>query len=134
MEIQLKIIGFLLIGLSLVHIGFPRKFQWKKEFKNISLINTQMMYVHTFFVALVVFLIGVLCLTSANELIETQLGQKISLGLGIFWGVRLLFQFFVYSSKLWKGKLFETFIHVLFSVFWFYLMLIFLRIYFYSIF
>ena len=57
-----------------------------------------MMTVHTFFIALIVFLMGLLCLTSSNELIETNLGKKISLGLGIFWTVRLFIQFFGYSS------------------------------------
>ncbi len=130
MEIQLKFIGLLLIFLSLIHIYFTKKFNWKINLKSMSLINQQMMYVHTFFVALVVFLIGILCLTSSSELVETKLGQKISLGLGIFWGIRLLFQFFVYSSKLWKGKQFETLVHILFSIFWFYLTFVFLKIYF----
>lgn len=130
MEIQLKIIGFLLIGLSLIHFGFPKKFDWEIEFKKVSLVNKQMMYVHTFFIGLVIFMIGILCLTASKELVETHLGKKIALGLGVFWAIRLLFQFFVYSSKLWKGKLFETIIHVLFSALWFYLTFIFLKIYF----
>ncbi len=131
MEIHLKIIGVLLILLSLIHIGFPKKFNWKQEFENVSLINIQMMYIHTFFIALVIFMIGFLCLTSSKELVETLLGQKICFGLGIFWVIRLLFQFFGYSSKLWKGKTFETSMHILFSFFWFYLTFIFFNIYFY---
>jgi hypothetical protein len=87
------------------------------------------MYVHTFFIALLLFLIGLLCLTSANELVTTGLGKKISLGLAIFWIVRLYFQFFGYSSKIWKGKLFETIVHILFSLFWTYLSVIFIRLY-----
>ena len=125
MEIHLKIIGILLILLSLVHIGFPKKFNWKTEFENVSLVNTQMMYVHTFFIGLVIFMIGVLCLITSKELVETHLGQKISFGLGVFWGIRLFFQFFVYSSKLWKGKTFETIMHILFSIFWIYLTVVF---------
>jgi hypothetical protein len=73
------------MGLSLVHLIFPKYFNWKEELKSLSLINKQMMTIHTFFIALVVFLMGLLCLTSATELIETRLGKTISLGLGIFW-------------------------------------------------
>jgi hypothetical protein len=126
MQIHIKIIGFLLIALALVHIIFPRYFNWGKELKFLSLINRQMMTVHTFFIALTVFLMGLLCLTSTNELIETNLGKKISLGLGIFWTVRLFIQFFVYSTELWKGKKLETSIHILFSIFWIYFSSIFL--------
>ncbi len=126
MQIHIKIIGFLLIALALVHIIFPRYFNWKKELKSLSLINRQMMTVHTFFIAFTVFLMGLLCLTSSNELIETNLGKKISLGLGIFWTVRLFIQFFGYSKDLWKGKKLETLIHILFSILWVYFSAIFL--------
>lgn len=85
-----------------------------------------MMIVHTFFIALTVFLMGLLCFTSSSEFIETALGKKISLGLGIFWTIRLLVQFFVYSSTLWKGKAFETTVHLVFISLWFYLSTVFL--------
>lgn len=130
METHLKIIGCLLIALALIHIVFPKYFKWDKELKSLSLINRQMMTVHTFFIALVVFLMGVLCLTSSSELIETSLGKKISLGIGIFWTTRLFVQFFGYSADLWKGKKFETFMHILFSLLWIYLSIVFLTTYF----
>lgn len=130
MEIHLKIIGILLIILALGHIVFPKYFDWEKELKSLSLINRQMMTTHTFFIALTVFLIGLLCLTSPMELIESNLGKKIALGFGIFWTIRLGFQFFGYSPELWKGKTFETIMHLLFSIFWTYLSIVFLIIYF----
>lgn len=126
MHIHIKIIGFLLIALAVVHVIFPKYFNWNKELKSLSLINRQMMTVHTFFIAFTVFLMGLLCLTSTSELIETNLGKKISLGLGVFWTIRLFIQLFVYSSDLWKGKKFETVIHILFSIFWIYFSSIFL--------
>ncbi len=129
MEIHLKFIGVLLILLSIVHIGFPKYFNWKTEFQNVSLINKQMMYVHTFFVAFFVLLMGVFVLFFAEEIIFSKLGKIISLGFSIFWFTRLLFQFFVYSPKLWKGKKFETFMHILFSILWSYLSLIFFIVY-----
>ena len=126
MQIHLNIIGIFLIALALVHIIFPKYFNWNKELKSLSLINRQMMAVHTFFIAFTVFLMGLLCLTSSNELVETNLGKKLSLGLGIFWTVRLIIQFFGYSTDLWKGKKLETSIHILFSIFWIYFSSIFL--------
>lgn len=130
METHLKIIGILLIALALVHAIFPKYFNWTKELASLSLVNRQMMVIHTFFVALTVFLMGVLCLTCSAELIETNLGKKIALGIGFFWTIRLFIQFFGYSTKLWKGKPFETTVHLLFSLFWAYLSLVFLVIYF----
>lgn len=130
MNIHLQIIGILLMLLAFIHFGFPKYFHWQRELASLSLINRQMMKVHTFFIALVVFLIGLLCVTSSQELIETSFGNKISLGLGIFWSIRLFFQLFVYSSKLWKGKVFEMIMHIVFTIFWVYLSTVFFMIYF----
>ena len=121
MEIHFKIIGTALIILALIHVIFPRYFNWNEDLKSLSLINREMMIVHTFFIAVVVFLMGLLCLIHTNEIIETKLGKSISLGFGIFWTLRLLIQFFGYSSKLWKGKTFETIVHIIFSGLWIYL-------------
>ncbi|HEX6193459.1 MAG TPA: hypothetical protein VFZ42_13895 [Chitinophagaceae bacterium] len=130
MEIQLKIIGILLIVLAFVHFIFPKYFNWKQECSSLSVINRQLMYVHAFFIALIVFLIGVLCLTSAHELLNTNLGKNVSLGLAIFWTARLYVQFFGYTSEVWRGKSFETKVHILFSIFWTYLSITFFVAYF----
>jgi len=130
MEIHLKIIGTLHILLALMHIGFPKYFNWKKELQSLDLLNKQMMLVHTFFIALVVFLIGFLCLVQYHNLIDTEFGKFISLGLAIFWTSRLIIQFVGYSSKLWLGKTFETCVHILFSLLWLYFSLVFWMNYF----
>ena len=128
MQLHLKIIGILLIALALIHVVFPKYFSWEKELSTLSIMNRQMMKIHTFFIALIVFMMGILCLTSSNELIETHLGKTIALGLGIFWIIRLMIQFFGYSPQLWKGKKFETTVHVLFTFLWTYLSFIFFNI------
>jgi hypothetical protein len=123
MEIHFKIIGFLLITLALLHFYFPKYFSWKQDLGKLTLINRQIM------IAFAVFLVGLLCISSASELIETTLGKRISLGIGIFWGARLIIQFFGYSSKLWKGKAFETTVHIMLALFWAYLTIIFIMPY-----
>lgn len=120
MEIHFKIIGYLLMALALIHSIFPRYFNWKEELQSLSLVNRQMMTIHTLFIALFVFLMGLLCVTSTTDLIQTNLGKNISLGLAIFWSIRSFIQFFGYSARLWKGKVFETAVHVFFSLFWIY--------------
>lgn len=130
MQIQLIIVGIIFILLAFIHIVFPKYFEWEKEFRSLSLANRQIMKIHTVFIALTVFLMGLLCLTSANDLMETSLGKKIILGLAIFWTTRLVFQFFGYSSKLWKGKIFETSVHIIFSFLWIYISFVFWTIYF----
>ena len=84
-----------------------------------------MMYVHTFFIALVLLLMGILCLMATHELVNNPLGKLLDWGLGIFWLTRLLIQFFGYSTTLWKGKAFETTVHVVFTGLWSYLSAVF---------
>jgi hypothetical protein len=79
--------------------------------------------------AVTLFLVGLLCLKSAPDLVGTTFGKRVSLGLGIFFLLRLLVQFFGYSSKTWKGKMLETTVHVLFSIFWTYITVIFIFVY-----
>jgi len=125
METHFKIIGVLLMVLALIHVIFPRYFNWKEELQSLSLINKEMMKYHTFFIALTVFLMGALCITSSKELASTLLGKRISIGFGVFWLLRFFVQFFGYSSVLWKGKTFETTVHILFACFWAYMSMVF---------
>jgi hypothetical protein len=117
----INIAGILLILLSLLHVIFPQYFKWKQELSTLSFMNREMMYVHSFFIALTVMMMGILCVTSANEMLTTPFGKRISLALAIFWTIRLVIQFFGYSQEIWKGKRFETFVHVFFSMLWIYL-------------
>jgi hypothetical protein len=87
-----------------------------------------MMYVHTFFIGVTVALMGLLCLLVPNELLETKLGKYIAAGLCLFWLLRCLIQFFYYSSSLWRGRRFETIIHIFFSLLWIYLSTLFARV------
>ena len=125
MKTIIELSGYLLVGLALLHGVFPRRFNWKRELAEVSLLTRQVMYVHTFFIALVVLLMGLLCITSADDLMSTGLGRKLAAGLALFWGCRLLIQFFGYSPKLWKGKMLETIIHIIFSLLWIHLTVMF---------
>ena len=129
MELHLSIVGYLLITLALMHVPFPRYFNWEKELASLNLLLRQMMKVHTFFIAFFVLLIGVLCVHSADDILNTKLGHDLALGLFAFWVTRLFFQWFVYSPQLWTGKPFETVVHVLFSCIWIYFSTVFFLIY-----
>src|SRR4051812_33234085 len=119
LALPLKIAGWGLLLLALIHAAFPRRFNWSAELAALSPMNRQMMQVHTLFVALMVGLMGTLCaFGSAALLAPTSLGRWVSIGFAIFWSVRGYCQWFVYSPELWRGKRFETGMHVLFSLVW----------------
>ena len=111
-----------------MHVVFPKRFNWKKELSQLSLVNRQMFQVHVFFIALFVLMVGLMNVFLTEDLIYTQLGKWICLGLGVFWGIRSFIQWFGYSSQVWKGKFFETTMHILFSFFWVYMTVVYFKI------
>ena len=116
--LALEVAGGVQIALALVHVVFPRYFRWREELPRLSLVNAETMRVHTLFVALVVFGIGVLSLGYGFGIAGTAFGQVFAKAVAVFWGVRLVVQFWGYSAELWRGKRFETAVHVVFTVLW----------------
>jgi len=126
LELHLRCVGVLLIGLGLSHATFGKRFNWKEEFARVCLLNRQMFYVHCFFIALTVSMMGILCLFFTDVLLEkSRLGGAVLVGLTLFWVCRWLIQFFVYDKSLWRGHAFNTRMHILFSLLWTYLTAVF---------
>ncbi len=119
LEWNLRILGLTQVVLALMHVDFSRRFAWRKELPALSLINRQLMSVHTFFVAYAVFLNGCLCFFAAPALLErSTLGIAVTAGLTLFWLTRLYFQFFVFDRQLWVGRGFESVAHVVAGLVW----------------
>jgi hypothetical protein len=126
-EWHLRVAGALQILLALLHLAFPKRFQWKEELARLSPLNRQIFIVHTFFICLVLVLIGTLSLLAANTLLEpSRLSRLVLGGITLFWALRLLCQFFVYDASLWRGQRFNTVMHGVFSLLWFYLTAVYL--------
>lgn len=124
--IHLRIAGLLLITLALSHIWFPRRFAWLEDSRRLSPINRQIFLVHSFFIALVVLMMGILTLVFGELLVaRSPLRDVLLAGLAIFWGLRLIFQLFVYDRRLWRSDLKNTLIHVGLTCFWSYLVFVF---------
>jgi hypothetical protein len=121
-ELLLRIAGALQIGLAAIHVFFPARFNWREELARLSLLNRQVFVVHTVFICVVLLLMGALSLLAPQALLENSALSRLVLGgFAAFWGLRLLFQWFVYDSRLWRGDRFNTTVHVVFSAMWIYL-------------
>lgn len=118
----LRLTGVGLILLALVHVAFPRYFHWKEELARLSTINREMFLVHTLFVSFTVLIMGAVMAGAPEILLErSRLGAWTAAGFTLFWGLRLVIQWFGYSRQLWRGRRFETFIHFLFTGVWLWL-------------
>jgi hypothetical protein len=122
---HLRLAGAGLILLASAHLVFPRRFGWKEELPRLSLLNRQMFLVHVVFIATMLVLFGGLSLFLAEDLLDgSRLARTVLAGFVVIWSMRLLTQLFVYDRSLWRGQRFPTLVHVGFTVFWAYLVLV----------
>ena len=116
----LRIAGTGLILLAFLHIPIGKKLGWREDARKLSPVNEQVFHVHTFFLCLIIILMGLPCLFMPAIFLEKSFaGLWVSASFAVFWAMRLFFQFFVYRSDLWRGKRLETFVHYLFAMIWF---------------
>jgi len=121
LELHLRIVGVIMAGLVVANLFVPRRFHWPEELARLSLINRQIFQAHSIFLVLTLGLFSALLLTCADVLVEpTKLARAILAGLTLFWGLRMLMQWFFYSRETWRGNQLYTVMHWGFSATWIY--------------
>ena len=122
----LRLSGVLIGVLALLHLAFPRRFAWRTELARLSTINRQIFLVHCFFLVLILCMQAALLVTMPGALLDpSPLARALTGALCLFWGLRLLAQWFIYEWDLWRGRPFETCVHVGFTTLWAYLTTVF---------
>ena len=120
-EIHLRIVGVLLLGIAALSLYVPRRFGWGAEIQRLTLLTRQVFVVHAAFVSLVLILLGVLLTAFAPALLAPgALPRAVLAGLLVMWAARMLAQWFYYDARLWRGHRLNTFMHVLFSAIYIY--------------
>lgn len=118
---HLRTVGVLMAVLAIVNLFVPGRFHWREELARVSLVNRQIFQVHTLFIVLLIGLTSALLLTCAEALLEpSRLSRAVMIGLTIFWGLRMLVQWFFYSPQIWRGNRLHTAMHAIFSLGWIY--------------
>ena len=124
--VHFRIVGMLMAGLVIVNLFVPRHLRWREELARLSLVNRQIVQVHSAFIVLTLLLLSALLLTSAESLAEpSPLSRALLGGLTIFWTARLLAQWCFYSPEVWRGDAFRTTVHYVFSGLWIYVAAVF---------
>ncbi|UUY52535.1 hypothetical protein NRK68_35315 (plasmid) [Streptomyces yangpuensis] len=119
LEPQLRLVGLALTAMGVFHIVLPRLVDWPADLAVTSLLTRQVSYAHLFFIGLTCFLLGLLPLCHAPELLAgTSLGTALLAGQTLFWGARWAFQFVYFSPALWRGDRFRTAGHLALALLW----------------
>jgi len=121
LALHLRLVGVIMAGLVVANLFVPRRFNWPEELARLSLINRQIFQAHSIFLILMLGLFSALLLTCTDALLEpTRLARAVLTGLTVFWGLRMLMQWFFYSPETWRGHRLHTVMHWVFSATWIY--------------
>jgi hypothetical protein len=119
LTLLLRLTGLSQLVLASTHLYFARRFNWREEARRMMRLNEQIFHVHTFFICLILVMMGLLSSMAPEALLQPSLlGRWVDSGLALFWLARLVCQWFVYDSELWRGKTPETVVHVIFTFTW----------------
>jgi hypothetical protein len=124
--LHLRLAGVVMASLVVVNVMVPGHFHWREEMSRLSLVNRQIFQAHSVFLVLTLALFSALLLTCGPALLEpTRLSRAVLTGLTIFWGLRMVMQWWFYSPLIWRGHRFNTVMHYTFSVVWVYVTTVF---------
>ena len=115
----LRVAGAGLILLAGLHVPIGRRLKWREEGARLSPVNASIFHVHTFFICLVLVMMGLPCLLEPSIFLgSSRAGTWMAWSFSAFWTTRLFFQWFVYPWELWRGKRMETIVHAWFTIVW----------------
>lgn len=103
-EMALRAVGGSLIVLSLAHGVIGKALDWPAEAARMSPLNARVFHVHSFFVAYILMLLGLLSLVRPELLlIPSDLGTLLVGGIVVFWLLRLGMQPLVFDAFMRAG-------------------------------
>jgi len=101
--------------LAGVNLGLVPLMHWKDDLKRLPLLLREVFQVHLWFITITVGIFGTTTWRFAGELSTGGNSALVWLAgcIALFWGIRAVLQWCYYSSSHWRGHLVRTFIHIL---------------------
>ncbi len=92
--------GLLHFAILLASALVPKVLDWRSSLAPLDRLSRQLIWVHGAFVALVIVGFGAISLIYATELASgAPLARGICLFIAVFWGLRLIVQFFILDAR-----------------------------------
>ena len=114
MEIALSIAAAAQLAIAVLNLFLVRIMKWEEPVVRMPQLVREVFHVHAWFITITLVIFGVVTIRFAGELAAgtNELGRWLAAGIGIFWFIRWVMQFFFYSSSHWRGKRAETAVHI----------------------
>ena len=102
------------LSVAVLNLFLVRIMKWEEEVARMPQLVREVFHVHAWFITITLAIFGVVTIRFADELAAgtNDLGRWLAAGIGIFWLIRWLMQFFYYDSSHWRGKRAETIVHI----------------------
>ena len=102
------------LSVAVLNLFLVRIMKWEEEVARMPQLVREVFHVHAWFITITLAIFGVVTIRFAGELAAgtNSLGRWLAAGIGIFWLIRWLMQFFYYDSSHWRGKRAETIVHI----------------------
>ena len=91
------------LAVAVLNLFLVRIMKWEESVARMPQLVREVFHVHAWFITITLVIFGVVTIRFAGEL---------AAGIGIFWLIRWLMQFFYYNSSHWRGKRAETIVHI----------------------
>jgi hypothetical protein len=114
MEIALFIAAVAQLAIAVLNLFLVRIMKWGEPVAQMPQLVREVFHVHSCFITITLVIFGAVTIRFAGELAAgtNDLGRWLVCGIGLFWLIRWVMQFFFYSSSHWKGKRLETAVHI----------------------
>ena len=123
----IQLAGIILLCITLANFFAPKKMRWTVNLEKTEPVFRQVFIIHCVFLLACVVAMALICLLKPYWLLIDGLGQAVTGFIALFWGARVLVQFFYYEKSIKRQF---PFFNILFTTAFGYLFLLFTAVYF----
>lgn len=99
-ENLLRLGGAIQLAILIASVQVPKRLNWRSELAPLTPFLRQLFYVYGAFIVMTIVAMGVISIAFAGEIAASSgLGRAFTVFVLIFWGVRLIVQFFVFDAR-----------------------------------
>ena len=114
--------GVILLCITTANFFAPKKMRWTVNLEKTEPVFRQVFILHCIFLLACIVAMAFLCLFKPYWLLEDGLGKAIAAFMALFWGGRVLAQFFYYEKSIKRQF---PFFNILFTTTFLYLAVVF---------
>lgn len=95
----IKILAIFNFSFGLFHLFFWKLLHWDAQLKKLTALNRAVVQTLNVCLTFMFFFVAYIYFFTAQEVITTEIGRILLLGMGIFWFIRALMQLYLFEME-----------------------------------